>query len=217
MSQCHVNVNVDILGQFDDNASMPKGSDLKRIQTYCNGLPSASSRYVTFRDLTRANAYKPLSKWTEADSLAYIRKLETRLKASTVLVQGRKLHAYFQWECDSIKRKQNPVVLKSLPKARDQRKPDALTASETHQLLKKVPKSTWLGARDRLAIALMLINGYRISTVTSLRWSDLEKRAEGWFLHTTGKGGVQTTRLVRSDLIQEFNRYHKLTFGVPLE
>ena len=186
----------------------------KRILTYCDSFPSETTRYVTRLELLKANRVKPLSQWASEFANKYIRSLEPQVSPASLLVKGRRLHGYFNWEIRNGYRKGlNPIDCRTLPKNRDKRSPQVLTESEIQKMLSKIPRATWLGTRDRAAISMMLLCGFRISTVTALNWSDLEKRNDGWVLHTKAKGNVRSSRLVRPDLAKLLLKYKSLTLG----
>lgn len=186
----------------------------KRILTYCQSFPSETTRYVSRLELLKANENKPLTEWNAAYGTKYIRGLEGRISPSSLLVKGRRLHGFFNWEIrQGFRSGPNPIDVTVLPKCRDNRSPQVLSENEIQKVLSKIPKKTWLGVRDQTAISLMLICGYRISTVTGLNWEDLEKRSDGWVLHTRAKGNVQSARLIRPDLAKLLLKYKSLTLG----
>ena len=187
------------------------------IESYCWTLPEKSTRYVTSKELLIAHKFKALPYWTEEDAVRYFRSQEDRIAKSTINVRGRRLSAFFNFCIRKRTLDSNPVVSKTLPKVRDLTVPKTLTSKECDLLFKKIPKHTWMGHRDRLALALMLINGHRVSTVANINWDDLEHRSDGWVLRTSAKGGVIRHSKLRPDVVHLFNQFHLKTFGRSLE
>ena len=89
--------------------------------------------------------------------------------------------------------------------------PQALTAAEASRLIDSVPKSTWYGLRDYFALCLMLLHGYRISTVTGMNWEDFEDRGDGLYLRTLAKNGVIQSKKLRPDLTQVYGKFKTRT------
>ena len=172
----------------------------KRIAQYCNRFPSEASRATLLSELRQAQAYKPLAKWTVRIAQKRLRELEGKLATRSIVLKFQRLHRYFQWEIDNKYRKSNPVELSALPKLRDQRAPMALNANEVKKLFSIVPTREWIGLRDKLAISMMLVHGYRISTIVNMDWEHLDQRNDGLYLSTWAKNGVLETRRLRSDI-----------------
>lgn len=191
---------------------------MKRIDSYSLGFPSENTRYVTRLELIGANKVSPLSKWTVDYGTKYIRSLQSKVSPSSLIVKGRRLHGYFNWEIrQGLRSGLNPIDPRVLPKVRNTRSPQVLNENEINQLIKKIPKATWTGLRDHTAISLMLICGYRISTVTALNWCDLQKQNGDWVLNTKSKGNVYSSRKMRPDLVKLLLKYKAQTLGLKNE
>ncbi|MBF0313614.1 MAG: tyrosine-type recombinase/integrase [Oligoflexia bacterium] len=182
-----------------------------RINEYCMELPSITTRYAVRLELLGLNKHQGLDQWGARDALAYLRGLEGQLKASTIITKARRLYSYFKWEVLNGYRKENPINLKALPKDKNENTPQALTQNEVQKLLKQVPRCTWIGLRDRLAIGFMLTQGHRISTVININWEDIEKRDDGYILHTKVKGGKRMSRKLRPDIVGLLTSYANKT------
>lgn len=178
---------------------------------YVGRFPSEASRASLYSELTQANEYRPLSKWTEATFQARLRELQERLKTQSIILKFQRLHRYFAWEIGQGYRRQNPIRLESLPKHRNMKAPTALTQKDVQRLYDVTPRHSWIGLRDRLAISLMLVHGYRISTIVGLNWQDINRRTDGLHLATTAKYGVQQSRRVRMDVQKIFEKFGRKT------
>ncbi len=187
------------------------------IKSYVNTLPSASTREVAGRELRLINTFKPLLSWSQADSISYMRHIQKTLQPSSVNTRMNRIRLFFEFHIDEGNyKKPNPVIKKMIPKFRDEKEPQVLTKDEVKLFLKKIPKGTWLGMRDRCAVGLQLIHGFRISTVLSMDWDHLEKRGADWYIYTKGKGCVTGARRLRPDMVAQLSKFHQQTFGVPL-
>ena len=189
------------------------------IKTYSEGLPSPVSRYVLYRELTTANDWCDVTRWNELKGITYIRSLEAKgLSPGFVKTKAQRVKRFFDW---AIKNKHlkilNPIDNRLMPKFRDDRSPQALTTDETNQFVKKIPSATWIGCRDKSAISLMLVHGLRINSVCTLKWSDLEKRSDGFYIHIKSKGNVMTSRPLRGDVTNQLLKLYKKTYGKNYE
>lgn len=169
------------------------------------------------RELLISHSFAPLPYWSEETALGFVRDQENRVAKSTLNVRARRLHSFFNYCIEQGILIKNPMNLRVVPKNRALTEPKTLSIEECHLMLRKIPKASFVGCRDRLAVALMMINGLRVSSVVSIDWEHLEKRSEGWVLKTYAKGGVIRNTILRPDVFQLFNNLHKKTFGVPLE
>ena len=183
----------------------------KRIEAFCLRYPSEATRAAFRSELHQANRHLSLKRWDSVSALARMRELQTQVSTRTLILKFQRLHTYFRWEIEQGYRKQNPIDLKALPKLRDMRAPQALTTDEVHQLLRVIPKATWHGARDHLAVSLMLVHGYRISTIVGMNWEHLVKRSDGVYLQTNAKNGVLTSRKLRPDVSALVCKFQKFT------
>lgn len=188
-----------------------KGRTANRINSYCGRFPSSASRASIQSELRQAQAYHPLSKWTEAVFQKRLRELQGQLKAQSVILKFQRLHRFFAWEIEQGFRQKNPIRLESLPKHRNMRAPNALTHKEVVRLYDVIPGRSWIGLRDRLAVSLMLVHGYRISSIIGLNWDDFQKRSDGFYIATSGKNGVEQSRRVRMDVQKVFEKFERKT------
>jgi len=183
----------------------------KRMKAYVERFPSSASRASIRSELLQANGYCPLPRWTEATFQRRLRELQGQLKAQSVILKFQRLHRYFAWEIEQRCRRTNPIRLESLPKHRNMRAPSALTHKDVQRLYEVMPRSSWIGLRDRLAVSLMLVHGFRISTIAGLSWCDFERRSDGLYLATSAKYGVQESRRVRMDVQKVFEKFERKT------
>jgi site-specific recombinase XerD len=188
-----------------------KGKIENRINSYCARFPSAASRASIQSELRQAQAYHPLTKWTEATFQSRPRGLQCQLKAQSVILKFQRLHRFFEWEIEEGFRRKNPIRLESLPKHRNMRAPNALTHKEVVRLYDTIPGKSWIGLRDRLAVSLMLVHGYRISSIIGLNWDDFQKRNDGFYVGTSAKNGVEQSRRVRMDVQKVFEKFERKT------
>lgn len=188
-----------------------KVSREKRINVYVERFPSESSRATIRSELYQANEYCPLGKWSEAIFQTRLRELQATLKTQSIILKFQRLHRYFTWEIEQGCRRTNPIRLESLPKYRNMRAPSALTQKEVQRLYEVTSRASWIGLRDRLAMSLMLVHGYRISTIVGLNWSDFERRSDGLYIATSAKYGVQQSRRVRMDVQKVFEKFERKT------
>ena len=182
-----------------------------RMNTYVERFPSESSRATIRSELYQANEYCPLSMWLEAIFQKRLRELQATLKTQSIILKFQRLHRYFTWEIEQGYRRTNPIRLESLPKYRNMRAPSALTQKEVQRLYEVTPRGSWIGLRDRLAMSLMLVHGYRISTIVGLDWADFERRSDGLYITTSAKYGVQQSRRVRMDVQKVFEKFEHKT------
>lgn len=182
-----------------------------RINEYLERFPSTASRAALRSELLQANDYRQLSRWSEATFQKRLGELRATLKTQSVILKFQRLHRYFSWEMERGLRLTNPIRVESLPKYRNMRAPSALTQKDVKRLFDKVPQNTWIGLRDRLAMSLMLVHGYRISTIAGLNWTDFERRSDGLYVVTSAKYGVQQSRRVRMDVQKVFEKFERKT------
>lgn len=185
----------------------------KRIGAYCERFPSEASRASLRSELVQAHRYYPLPRWTEGVFHERLRELQTTLKTQSVVLKFQRLHRFFEWEIEHGHRRQNPVRLESLPKHRNMRAPNALTHKEVQRLYTVMPRRSWIGLRDRLAVSLMLVHGYRISTIAGMNWEDFDRRFDGLHVKTSAKNGVQQSHRVRMDVQKVFEKFERKTLG----
>lgn len=178
-----------------------------RIKRYCERFPSKASRNSLASELRQANEYKALPKWNQRTFMARLRELEGSHKPQSIILKFQRLHRYFEWEISHGFRKSNPIDLSVLPKHRDMRAPQALSNSDVTNLYKVIPSNSFVGLRDRLAISLMLVHGYRISSIVGMNWSDFEYRNSDLYVSTLAKNGVVQSRKIRSDVKGVFEKY----------
>jgi integrase len=188
-----------------------KGRTENRINSYCARFPSSASRASIQSELRQANVYYPLVKWTEAIFQERLRELQSHLKPQSVILKFQRLHRFFDWEIEQGFRRKNPIRLESLPKHRNMRAPNALTHKEVVRLYDVIPGRSWIGLRDRLAVSLMLVHGYRISSIIGLNWDDFQKRNDGFYIATSAKNGVEQSRRVRMDVQKVFEKFERKT------
>jgi integrase len=188
-----------------------KGRVENRINSYCARFPSSASRASIQSELKQAQAYRPLPKWTETVFQERLRELQGQLKVQSVILKFQRLHRFFDWEIEQGFRRKNPIRLESLPKHRNMRAPNALTHKEVVRLYDTIPGRTWIGLRDRLAVSLMLVHGYRISSIIGLNWNDFQKRNDGFHIATSAKNGVEQSRRVRTDVQKVFEKFERKT------
>lgn len=192
---------------------------LSFIANYSQGFPSATSRYVIYRELIRANAWYELKNWDESVGLKYIRYQEDKgLSPFSIKIKAERVSRYFDWLIKNKNfKKSNPINKRFVPKFRDERTPQALTIDETKLFLKQIPQATWIGCRDKTAISLMLVNGLRIGSVCSLRWSDIEMKNNQMQINIKSKGNVMSTRQLRPDVVEQLKKLYLKTYGEKYE
>lgn len=188
------------------------------IELYSESLPSPTSRYVLYRELIAANSWCDLLKWDEATGVRYIRYLESKgLSPSSIKTKAERISRYFNWLLETGRwKKSNPINKRLIPKFRDERPPQALTAEETKLFLKQIPQATWIGCRDKVAATLMIANGLRIGSVCNIMWSDLEIKSGEMFLHLKSKGNVLSSRQLRADVANQIKKLYFKTYGEHL-
>jgi site-specific recombinase XerD len=140
--------------------------------------------------------------------------LQVGLKQQSVIIKFQRLHRFFDWQIEQGHRKSNPIRVESLPRHRNMRAPNALTQTEVEKLYAVIPRTSWIGQRDRLAISLMLVHGFRISTIVALNWSDFEKRNDGVYIGTSAKNGVLRLDRLRPDVTKVFEKFEATTSEV---
>lgn len=182
-----------------------------RIDEYCARYPSEATRSAFRSELRLAHEHLPQKKWSQSVALERLRKLQGTHSMRSICLKFQRLHTFFNWEIDKGFRKTNPIDLKTLPRVRDMSAPQALTSAEASRLIDSVPKSTWYGQRDYFALCLMLLHGYRISTVTGMNWEDFEDRGDGLYLRTLAKNGVIQSKRLRPDLTQVYGKFKTRT------
>lgn len=189
------------------------------IREFSLSYPSQISRYIMERELKQANARLNILKWKPNDGMIYLRELESKgLNPSSIKTKVLRLSKFYSWLIENGHYKGiNPIPVKSIPKFRESRTPQALTHAETVKLLKSVPSATWIGCRDRFALALMLIHGLRIGTVCNMEWDHIEKSGRDWIIKTKGKGGVYSSRILRPDVADLMKKFYFKTFRQELK
>ena len=191
---------------------------IKAIENYINTIPGAATRAVALRELNFVNKVKPLNQWRSEDAISHLRGVQQKLQPSTVSLRMNRLRCFFNYMIENkIYSGANPISKKIIPKYRDICEPQVLTKNEVDLFIKQIPKNTWLGNRDRCAVAMQLIHGLRVGSVLAMNWDDLEQRGQDWFLYTRGKGLVTGSRKLRPDVVRQLSKFHKLTFGMELK
>lgn len=183
----------------------------KQIEGYCDRFPSAASRASIKSELRQANEFENLNRWTEATFNARLRDLQSRMKPQSIIIKCQRLHRFFEWQIEQGLKRKNPIRLESLPKHRNMRAPNALTQKEVEKLYGVIPGRSWIGLQDRLAIGMMLVHGYRISTIVGLNWDDFETRTDGFYVGTSAKNGVLRINQVRPDVKKVFEKFEQKT------
>ena len=183
----------------------------KRMAAYCERFPSEASRASIRSELWQAHGYCSLPRWSEVTFQERLRELQGQLKTQSIILKFQRLHRFYEWEIEQGFRRTNPIRLESLPKHRNMRAPIALSHKEVVRLYNVIPGRSWIGLRDRLAMSLMLVHGYRISTIVGLNWNDFEKHNDGFYVETSAKNGVLQTRRVRMDVQKVFEKFERKT------
>ena len=192
---------------------MEKAKILKLIERF-----SVTSRTNAYREIHRRELVKIAHDFrafpcTEAGVLKAIRKWESEgLKTSTIKTRMSRLQVFFKLGVKQGHFKSNPVNFEFAPKINDQRAPQGLSKIEVDHLIKQVPKQTWLGQRDRLILALMITNGYRISTIAKIKWNDFYYQSGELYLNTWEKGNKLNTKRIRPDVAKMLDEYQRITF-----
>jgi len=111
----------------------------------------------------------------------------------TVRHYYRVLFTFFKWLKEEEIISDNPVAHLKTPKI-EQKVIQALSRKDVEALLNKCPAKTMLGVRNRAIILMLLDSGMRVSELSNLRLTDLD-RDTGAIMIKHGKGNKQ--RIVR--------------------
>lgn len=195
------------------------GMNTDPILEFSQSYPSPASRYIMEREIRQANGWLAVNKWKPTDGMAYLRGLEEKgLSPSSIKTKCLRVAKFFSWMIESGYYKgPNPIPIKSLPKFRDARCPQALTKSEATKLMKQPAAVHWIGCRDRFALSLMLIHGIRIGSVSKLCWSDVERQGNSWIIKTKNKGNVYSSKVLRPDVADLMKKYYLKTYHTELK
>jgi site-specific recombinase XerD len=93
----------------------------------------------------------------------------------------------------------NPTAGVKLPRVKDETSKDILSLAEVEKLFAQVDTSTVLGLRDRVILALMLVNGLREVEIVRANYGDL--KVDGIkVLVVHGKGSNEGETVLRDDV-----------------
>lgn len=167
-----------LLGRFL-TAKTAAGLSPRTLEWYRNEL-TAFSRWLQ-RDAALA---------TPEDIDAYLAERRARgIALATVDGHYRALSGFFKWLVTRryIKRKQNPMRAVDRPRVPDS-KPRQVQIDQFEQLLKSLPRETWIDHRDRLGIVTIFLTAVRVAELVALRIDDYNF-VESTLIVRAGKGG----------------------------
>jgi len=134
------------------------------------------------------------------------------LAASTRNNRYRALHLFFRWVTDEGYLSQTPLVNISPPKVPRVLVP-IFCKEHVEGLLGLCPPSTFVGARDRLLVLMLLGTGIRLEEATRLRLKDVDLTHE--CVKVLGKGAKERKVYLSKTILRALLRYMALRKPEP--
>lgn len=174
-----------------------EGKSIQTIRTYCTDVRLAfETQSITSIGMKRLKVVHYME-WLEQKGY---RPATINKKVNSLKVYHDFLLKHGMWQEQPIRLKQDRVKVAS----GSEHTVEALTDEEVERVLEEVKKSQY-SERDRLIVYVLLYTAVRVSELVQMKWTDID------FLTQTvvvrGKGGKVREVGLRSDVIEQLNRY----------
>lgn len=174
-----------------------EGKSIQTIRTYCTDVRLAfETQAIKSRGMKRLEVVHYME-WLEQKRY---RPATINKKVNSLKVYHDFLLKHGMWQEQPIRLKQDRVKVAS----GSEHTVEALTDEEVERVLEEVKKSQY-SERDRLIVYVLLYTAVRVSELVQMKWTDID------FLTQTvvvrGKGGKVREVGLRSDVIEQLNRY----------
>lgn len=174
-----------------------EGKSIQTIRTYCTDVRLAfETQSITSIGMKRLEVVHYME-WLEQKGY---RPTTINKKVNSLKVYHDFLLKHGMWQEQPIRLKQDRVKVAS----GSEHTVEALTDEEVERVLEEVKKSQY-SERDRLIVYVLLYTAVRVSELVQMKWTDID------FLTQTvvvrGKGGKVREVGLRSDVIEQLNRY----------
>lgn len=160
---------------------------------FLRGLPSEATRKAYKRCLRQFQTFldpTPMIECTRRDVEAWRSEMETNGRApSTICRALAALSGFFQFAEEEGAVERNPVRNARRPKIPDASPRHSLTPREVTALFDATDPDTLLGLRDRVFLALLAVQGLRVSETLDLLVEDLAEEQSHQVATIRGKGG----------------------------
>lgn len=174
-----------------------EGKSIQTIRTYCTDVRLAfETQSITSIGMKRLEVVHYME-WLEQKGY---RPTTINKKVNSLKVYHDFLLKHDMWQEQPIRLKQDRVKVAS----GSEHTVEALTDEEVERVLEEVKKPQY-NERDRLIVYVLLYTAVRVSELVQMKWTDID------FLTQTvvvrGKGGKVREVGLRSDVIEQLNRY----------
>ncbi len=188
------------INHFKDYLKLERNSSENTIQSYHSDI----SKFASYLELS----YGPLTydqiDYTHIETfLIYLNENFAIQESSQArLISG--LKSFFQFQIYENKLEINPTELINMPKIA-RKLPDTLSFEEIEKMLESIDISTEAGIRDRAIIETLYSCGIRVSELTDLKLSNIQKEIQ--LIKVIGKGNKERLVPIGRDAIKYLTMY----------
>lgn len=174
-----------------------EGKSIQTIRTYCTDVRLAfETQSITSIGMKRLEVVHYME-WLEQKGY---RPTTINKKVNSLKVYHDFLLKHGMWQEQPIRLKQDRVKVAS----GSEHTVEALTDEEVERVLEEVKKSQY-SERDRLIVYVLLYTAVRVSELVQMKWTDIDFLTQTVVIR--GKGGKVREVGLRSDVIEQLNRY----------
>jgi site-specific recombinase XerD len=136
--------------------------------------------YRLYLQAFNARCNKPLAALTNNDVVSWINEERAKeYRDATILARWRALKIFFRWCVERELLQKTPVKMRSPKVKRDLPR---VASYDGVQALLAYPLASWVDARNRALIHLMLDTGMRVGEALSLRWAHVDLQRQLVFI-----------------------------------
>ena len=174
-----------------------EGKSIQTIRTYCTDVRLAfETQSITSIGMKRLEVVHYME-WLEQKGY---RPTTINKKVNSLKVYHDFLLKHDMWQEQPIRLKQDRVKVAS----GSEHTVEALTDEEVERVLEEVKKPQY-SERDRLIVYVLLYTAVRVSELVQMKWTDIDFLTQTVVIR--GKGGKVREVGLRSDVIEQLNRY----------
>jgi integrase/recombinase XerD len=196
-----MNKNWEIeINQFKDYMKLERNYSENTIQSYQNDI----SKFISYIEIS----YGPLTydKIDHTHIEAYLIYLNENFviqeSSQARMISG--LKSFFQFQIYENKIEVNPTELIDMPKIA-RKLPDTLSFNEIEKMLDSIDLSAEAGVRDRAMIEILYSCGIRVSELTDLKLSNIQREIQ--LIKVIGKGNKERLVPIGQDAIKYLTMY----------
>jgi integrase/recombinase XerD len=196
-----MNKNWEIeINQFKDYMKLERNYSENTIQSYQNDI----SKFISYIEIS----YGPLTydKIDHTHIEAYLIYLNENFviqeSSQARMISG--LKSFFQFQIYENKIEVNPTELIDMPKIA-RKLPDTISFNEIEKMLDSIDLSAEAGVRDRAMIEILYSCGIRVSELTDLKLSNIQREIQ--LIKVIGKGNKERLVPIGQDAIKYLTMY----------